>query len=461
MARSSDVLWTVLTTGAGAGFQILQMMVAARYFSATDFGALAIVNITTMIVLGLQDMGLSSFCIHLGEASPRSNSTLFWISAALGVMVGLVVVAFAPLLETFYAIPELKTLLQLAAINFALIGFGGQYQAHLIRVFKARRLAQIELFARCVSFAITLLLITQIRLGTMAIVIGLLSFATLKLALMAMVADRTWHPRLEFDTNLAPNALKYGAYQAGSQVINQLRSQLDQLIIGKALGPESLGLYSLAKELLSYPMRFLQPLISRLTLPSFASVKEDPVRLRRDFKRSARRTLILSAIVHGALGLLATWIVEVMYGARFISIAPLIPTMVLFGALRPLGFVIGMLAQATGQTGKEFAWNIWSTVITLPCLALVARFYPTVEGFAINLSVTQVLITFAMYPFFLKPIDRIGAISYLKTWTEAFAISLVSMLLARTFTLPSLTETYVTLIAAAHQIMASLLRLII
>lgn len=420
--------------------QLVQLMVAARYLDADAFGALAIVNITIWVALGFQDMGLSSYCVHLGEVPRRTHSTLFWISTALGGLGGAIVALCSGLIATFYDIPTLQALLSLLALNFLLIGLSAQYQANLIRTFQARLLAQIEIVARVISLLVTVLLLVRAGLGPEAIVIGLISFSLTKLVLLTGFADTSWHPRMEFDCELAPRAITYGAYQAGSQVINQLRSQADQLILGKMLGSEMLGIYSLAKELISYPQRVVLPLIARLTLPVLARKQADPAAMRDSYLGASRKTAIFSGLVYSLLAVFSPWAVELLYGDKFLGVATLVPLMAVFGALRPLGMSTGMLAQATGRTRNEFSWNLWSSVLILAPTLAISFIAPTVETYALNLSVMQVVVTLAAYPLFIKPLEPIGMARYCKTWALPFASTLAVVTMAHFIHIPSISS---------------------
>jgi exopolysaccharide (amylovoran) exporter len=416
MSRTRAAAWTVAVTMVGAAAQLLQISVAARFLGPAEFGVLAIVNVMLTIVTAFQDLGLSSFCVYLGEVPRRSHSTLFWISTALGALGAAIVFAIAGPMARFYEMPTLAPLLELLALNFLLIGLSGQYQANYIRVFQAEKLAKIELAARMAGLGVALVLLVGAAWGLYAIVVGMLVFAVVKLALMAVFAPRDWHPGLLFDSTLAPRALRYGAFQGGSQLVSQVCMQADRLIIGKALGAELLGVYSLAKELIGYPMRFIQPLVARLILPTLASHQHDSVALRAEFVRGLRATAIFCGAIYAALALLAPWVVGILYGPGFATVAMLVPLMTLFGALRPLGANTGMLAQATGRTRNEFIWNIRVALVTWVPNLLIAAFAPSLLAFSIALSLIQVVITLLAYPFFLMPLEPIGMRRYVSSW---------------------------------------------
>ena len=423
---SSAAAWTVAVTLVSAGAQLLQIAVAARFLTPAEFGVLAIINVMLAVVTAFQDLGLSSYCVHLGDVPRRSHSTLFWISTALGAVGAIVVFAIAAPVAYFYEMPALVPLLQLLAVNFFIIGLSGQYQANYIRVFQATRLAQIELGARMVGLGVTLTLLVVAEWGPRAIVTGMLVFATMKLMFMAAFASREWHPGMLFDRALAPRALRYGSFQAGTQLVSQLRMQADQLIVGKALGAEMLGVYALAKDLIGYPLRFVQPLVARLTLPALAFHQRESVALRAEFVRGLKATAIFCGAIYAMLALLAPWVVEIIYGEGFAAVARLVPLMTLFGALRPLGLNAGMLAQATGRTRNEFIWNLRVSLVTWVPNLLVGAFVPSLSAFAIALSLIQLAVTLLAYPFFVRPLEPIGMRNYVGSWILPAGVALLA-----------------------------------
>jgi exopolysaccharide (amylovoran) exporter len=436
--KNRDGVWTVAATGIGAVFQIAQMAIAARYLSAIEFGILAIVAVSANIVLEFQDMGLSSFCVHLGDADRRSHSTIFWTSAAFGLVSAIGMFLLSGLLSSLYKMPSAQPLFMLVALNLFLVGVSGQYQANLIRTFKARRLAQYEIVGRIVAFGATTGLLALHVLGPGAIIAGMVVFTKSKLALMSVTAPRETRPHYEFDRSLAPRALAFGANQAGSQVISQIRAQADQLIVSGIFGPRAAGTYYLAKELVSYPMRFMHPLIARLTLPSFALLQGDRGKLQAAFLLSVRRTSTLSGLTFAGVAVLLPWLVEIMYGLRFIQAVPIVIALATFGAVRPIGLSIGMLAQATGRAGHELRWTLISSSISiLPLLGLMIL-KPAPLAFAVAASAVQVLVTVAAHPFFVRPLEPVPFRAYIQSAAPSLILAVVGVLAASVINLPSL-----------------------
>lgn len=437
---ASGTVWTLAAAVSSAVLQLSQTMLAARYLEVGDFGALALANIMVGIALAFQDMGLSSYCIHVGEVPRSTHSTLYWISVALGLAVGTTIALLGTPLAAIYQSPVMVDLLPLVGVNLVVLGASTQYQANLVRTFKAALLAKCEIAARSLTFGLVVWLLATRTLGVHAIIVGLVAYSCLKLLLMVLVSERSWHPQFAFDRNIAPKALRYGSYQAGSQLLNQARTQADQLILGWALGPEPLGIYSLAKELIAFPLRFLQLLFARITLPGFARVQGDAPQLRRAVLQSLQRTGLLSASVYAAMAIFAPWIVDVMYGARFDQAVPLLVALSIFGALRPIGANAGFLAQAIGKTGIEFRWNVISAAIALPVMVSVGALKPDPWSFAVATSTTQILITCLAYPLFFRELIEIGFLRYVNAWAVGLLLAVTVSSVSLRWRIPRLEQ---------------------
>lgn len=71
-----------------------------------------------------------------------------------------------------------------------------------------------------------------------------------------------------------------------------MRTQLDVIIVGKVLGGDSLGLYSLAKDLILQPLKLVSPVINRLALPRFAENQRELHELKAIFLKG---TFVIAA----------------------------------------------------------------------------------------------------------------------------------------------------------------------
>ncbi|AHY06537.1 oligosaccharide flippase family protein [Serratia plymuthica] len=422
-----QAVWLFAGTIFAAVVQLAQLGVIARSFDTRELGILAIINAVLMVAMVLQDMGMSSYLVHRQAITKREQSTIFWVNVFFGLATGVFILLLAYPLSVFYNMPELIYLFGLISLNFFILGAMSQYQAHFVKNKLLIFLARIEMFAKFISFLVTVALIYFAKFTVSAVIIGQFLNAFLRLLLMLIIGERSWHPTFAFCKTTFKSALHYGSYQLGSQTINQLRTQADTFIIGKFLGAEFLGIYSLAKELILQPLKLITPVINRLTLPRFAEKQHSGQELKELFLKSVTIIVNYSAVIYILIGLCAYIGVRVLYGSGHENVAELIPYMLLLGILRPMGGLTGAISQANGTTKKEFIWNIWAGIIVI-IIVFASLLGSSLSLVAMSLSIAQVVMSIAVYPLFVRPVVGVTFKEYMTSWGGSALLSLIIVL---------------------------------
>lgn len=430
----SQAIWLFGSTCFAAVLQVLQLSVLARKLEAHELGLLAIINAILAVATVLQDMGMSSYIVHRQQITRREQSTIYWVNVSLSLATGLVLIAIAWPVAWFYHLPELVGLIMLTSLNFLVLGHLSQYQAHFIKTKRMVLLAKIEMATKLFAFLCTVAMLWLTSLTVAAAILGLFINAFTRILCMIALGEKSWRPTWEFDRATFVSAVRYGIYQLGSQTINQLRTQADALIVGKVMGAEMLGVYSLAKELILQPLKLVSPVINRLALPRFAEKQQDPEQLKKLFLRGTFVIMLFSSVMYLAIGILSPVIVRVLYGASHEQVYHLIPLMLLFGMLRPMGGLTGAISQANGKTHIEFYWNVVASLVVVAVLS-TTLIWPNVLYVALTLSISQVLISAFAHPFFIKPVIGIGFFPYARQWVTVSLVFVAAILLVNHFNL--------------------------
>lgn len=430
----SQAIWLFGGTCFAAVLQVAQLGVLARKLETHELGVLAIINAILAVAMVLQDMGMSSYIVHRQDITRKQQSTIYWVNVLLSLLTGLLLIAIAWPIAHFYGIPQLTGLIMLTSLNFLVLGSLSQYQAHFVKTKRMVLLAKIEMVTKLLAFIFTVALLYLTPLNVAAVILGLFANAVMRIMCMIWFGEKSWRPTFEFDKETFFSSIRYGIYQLGSQTINQLRTQADSLIVGKVMGAEMLGIYSLAKELVLQPLKLVSPVINRLALPRFAETQHEPAQLQKLFLKGTFVIMLFSSLMYLAIGIMSPVIVRVLYGTAHEAVANLIPLMLLFGMLRPMGGLTGAISQANGRTNVEFYWNIVASLIVLLVL-LTTWIYPNVWYVALTLSISQVLISAFAHPFFIKPVIGIPFLPYARQWISVAVIFVGIMALVDYFNL--------------------------
>ena len=192
--------------------------------------------------------------------------------------------------------------------------------------------------------------------------------------------------------------MKFGSFQMGSQIINQVRTQLDQLIIGKLMGVEVLGLYSFAKELIMQPVKFIRILIGRLVYPKLAKLQSK----KQQFYTTFNQSIVFLSVLNTSLYVvfLGALIIAInFYFVEYKQSIVILCYLIILGFLTPFGNLLGVAAQAKGNTKIEFQWSLTSASISVVGLYILTQ-SNSINVFAIGVGLLQVLLTFTACLFF-------------------------------------------------------------
>jgi O-antigen/teichoic acid export membrane protein len=210
---------------------------------------------------------------------------------------------------------------------------------------------------------------------------------------------------------------RFGTTQTIERFLNYFNTYFDNLIIGKILGLEVLGVYDLAKRLLIQPIYVLNPLITKISFPILAQVQNETNRFRNIALRSIQLAATINAPIYCACIIGATYIVPIIYGEKWLSsVEPFrwMAVCFLFRALiNPLGGIL--LAKGKMQYGIYFQLTISVALLFTVGLGVLNG----LTFMIILLSLTYFIIFLGFYYFAIKPLTKMKFIELVRyLWIE-------------------------------------------
>jgi len=267
------IKWTALSSGVRTILQLVQLIILARFLSAEDFGLVAIV----MVVIGFSqlfmDMGISNAIIHKQNITDIQLSSLYWLNIFSGMVLTLIVFLIAPVVATFYNEEAIIPLLRLLSLSFLINSIGNQYRVLLKKELKFNVLAKVEVFAGVGAFLFAVTLAIQ-GFGAYSLVYATLVNVIISNIILLAIGLKSHRPTILYQHNEIKSFLTFGLYQMGQNSIVYFNNQFDVILIGKLLGTEALGVYSLTKQLVMRPSQIINPIVTNVTFPIMAKIQE-------------------------------------------------------------------------------------------------------------------------------------------------------------------------------------------
>jgi lipopolysaccharide exporter len=349
--------WTTISTGIVTAVQLLQTLILSRLLSPEDFGLAAIVIMVIAFVQTYSDMGISSAIVYRQDATVEQLSSLFWLNMAAGFAVFVLTVTSSPIIVAVYDEPQLGHLILYGALLFLISPFGAQFGLLLQKELDFRTLAICEIISAMFAASATVIAATE-GLGVYSLVLGRLSGACLTAVLFGVIGLRRWPPQFHFRQTDLTGYLSFGLFQMGQSTIAFfLTGRIDQLYIGIALGPQLLGYYVFAWNLVLQPMMKLNYILTRVAFPLFARVQFETERLQRGYLTLLWLIVTINAPLMMGCAATAPLLVQVFFGAKWLPVVFILQILAFFSLVVAIMNPIDSVLLATGRADLALKWN--------------------------------------------------------------------------------------------------------
>lgn len=380
------LFWSFLSQGGRQVSQIVITTILARLLSPNDFGILAMVTVFTNFAMIFSEMGVSSALVQKQDTHERHYYSAFWLNILVGIGLMLIFMAASPLIAWFYKKPELKPILCVVAINFLFSSFTIIQQAILTKEMDFKSLAIRDIIAVVLAGTIGIILAYH-GFGVWSLVYQLISFTLINALLLWILSP--WRPRFEFAVSDIKDILHFSANLTGFNVLNYFSRNIDQLLIGKFLGTEALGYYSLAYKIMLYPLQNISWVISKVMFPAFSKIQGDLEKVRINYLKMVKAISLVTFPLMAWLFSVAPELVTVFLGEKWKPIIFLIRIFCFCGIIQSIHTTCGGLLLSQGKPEIHLRLGFFSAVLNTIAISIGLQW--GVGGVATCYLIIQVL----------------------------------------------------------------------
>ena len=353
--------------------RLLTAIVLARVLGPMEFGIAALVLTVNELIRVFSRNGIGAKIVQCEERELNQVcNTAYRLNFIFCFALFLIQVAVAYPVAAWYDTPELVPMLQVLAITYLLMPYGMVQAALVQRQQRLKSAALIDGGQVAVDNILTAVLAIA-GFGAWAIVLP--KFLTSPIWVLGYRKAERWAPNNKYDSfGLWRDVLDFGRYYLGVEVLKTARLNLDNMIIGRVLGVEALGIYFFARNAgLGFSLTLINAVNSAL-YPNLCEVSSNLAELKQRFTRNLKH---IALIVLPALALqagLAFWYVPIVFGDQWVDAIPLLALLCLSAIPRPLAESASALLLALGRIKIDFIWNVIFTVIFVSSVAITAQY---------------------------------------------------------------------------------------
>jgi len=421
------IKWTFYSAIISNILGVIQISILARLLNKSDFGLMAIVN----IVIGFSDIfidiGVSNAIIYKRGLSREKLSTLYWMNVLIGFLFFIILYEISSPLSVFYHVDELEPLLNLVAATFLIKPWGQQQMVLMQKNLQFNTIAIIEVVARVISFSLTVSA-AFIGLGVYSLAIGVIAVSLFSTIGYFVKGGVNRYPLLYLNFREIDEEIRFGLYQMGEKVLNYFSAQFDVILIGRLLGMDILGLYSIVKTLAGKLFYLINPIISKVTFPIMAKMNNDLDCLRRYHLIKIKIISYISFPIYLFFFILGSPVLYLFLGSEWLNAAPVFSVISLSYLVLSIANPMGVLLLSIGKAKTSFYWNLYA-IIVYPLSIWVGSFNG-IFGIIYASLLMQVINYFISLHFIVKPIIGITIRSNLSVILKPALFSVCCAILA-------------------------------
>ncbi len=372
--------------------RLLTTIVLARFLTSHDYGLVAIVLTVNDIVRVFTRNGIGTRLIQAkAENISQLAQSAYWLNWAISIALFVIQCLVAFPLAWFYRDKQL--ILPICAMAFSLLLLPhGLVQAALIqRENRLKAIALVEMIQFSTDNILSLIFAIA-GLGMWSIIVPKLLVPPIWVYII--LKNHSWRPKFKFTTVGWGDLLRFGRNVLGVELLNNLRGNLDYLIVGRFLSIEALGIYYFAFNAgLGISLGTITSIKSAL-LPHLCDARANLAQFKQRYFNSLKTISVIILPLVLLQSSLAPIYVPIVFGEKWIPAIPVLILICLSAIPRPFADSASQLLVAVDKPQIDLLWNVIFTVLFSIALLI------GVQWQSIGVATTVLLIHAVFLPLF-------------------------------------------------------------
>lgn len=413
--------WMAAGRFAGQVVAWIVTIIVIRILSPEDYGLMAMAMVVIGFLALFDELGMGAALIQQKEFDEAQVRQVFGLVIIINLSAFLLLLVTATAVAKFFDEPRLVPIIWALSLQFPLLAVQIIPDAVIRRRMQFRRKSMVNFVTMVLGSFLTLGLAIE-GFGVWALVWGnVMTVATRTIGFNIVAAYFCW-PTFNFSG--LRRVVTFGTQVTAERILWFIYSQADIFLIGRFLGKELLGYYSVALHLASLPMTKLGAIVNEVSFAGFSRIQSESDEVSRQFLKATLAIAFFAFPVFFGISATAPEIVASILGDTWTRAAVPLQILSLVIPLRMLELVIPTALLGTGRADVGVS-NAAIAAVILPISfliglqwGLIGVCYAWLIGFTVYFGISL---------YRSLPCLNVGFASYSRTVMGIFISSLVML----------------------------------
>jgi O-antigen/teichoic acid export membrane protein len=347
--------WMLNSNVFGRALNLARGVILARLLVPDDFGLFGLAAVVIGFTAMFSDVGAGAFLVYSQDRIEDHVDTAFWANLGIATVLASGILGVAPFVARFYHRPDLVPVLVVLAFSLWIQTATTVHRSLVRRELRFRALALIDGLISLATFVIAVALAWR-GYGVWSFVLSaLLSNAISAILLFCAYA---WVPRWRFSKSSFRMLASFSGWYVAQALAWYTVLNVDNLMVGKFLGIDALGIYGLAYNYALLPISFIGISIGNVVFAELPRLYSDPPRFWSAYFTYSKLMAGLVCPIAAALVIAAPDVFPILFGPKWTSAILPFQILAVYGAIR------GLWMDPFSSWGK-FRLGFWTGLTAL------------------------------------------------------------------------------------------------
>lgn len=387
-------------------FALFQIHYLSFSFTTTELGILAVIIFMSTLCQNISEAGLGAYVLHREKITKEVCDGTSITAMIVGLFVAFLSVVVGFILYKIYGSYNIVISSCILSAGFLISSLSAVYQSFLLKLNRVNFVSVSDFLSKNLSVLFSLVLI-NIDVGVIAIPISILFSLVFKL-LIYTFGLRDFEVKLiprTFPRENINDIVRFSLAQLSGQIVNSISAKLDELIIGKFMGLQVLGVYSLFKNIIVQAAGLVLPIARRLFMPILSNSRIDQKKTEGIILLSHNLFTVFAALYFGFAFVFSREITEFVFDKKILASHNILSVLAVIWFFRTSGGCLQTACvQIYGKPWLEFTWNVIQGLMVVLIVSIVSLIGFQIEVVLYSVLCIYILSFFMSFSFFYSDI---------------------------------------------------------
>lgn len=356
------VVWAAIDKFGIVLLQFIINLVLARLLTPNDFGLVGMIIIFITVSQVLIDGGFSTALIQRINPSQVDYSTIFYWNILFSTILYWAIYLLAPSIATFLNLDQLAELLRVLGIIIVINAFSFVQRTVLRKSLDFKRIAIVDIVAYSTSSCIAIWMAHN-NYGAWSLVGMQLTTALISVVLFWITSK--WRPLCAFSFTSLKGLFSYGGYMLISNIMQDICTHIQGIVIGHKFSARQTGLYTQAKKMDEVASMTLPTVFCQVLFPLYSEQQDNKGALCSMLRKNTQTIAFIIFPLMTLLIIVAEPVFELLYGNQWNDAVPYFQVLCIGGFFSAVYNFNYYAVAAVGQSKALFYWGCYKWGINL------------------------------------------------------------------------------------------------